>query len=326
MTYLVFGNDEERIRNYLKSLTKKFFKDEEANVIYFNSGDTPLKEVLDECYQLDLSLSKKMIVYSNCTFLRKKDKYLKVKETKVQKQNDYNKLISYINDDTSNDVLLVLTCESENIDKESEIFTSVPKENRKLLSDISSEEWPVYIKKYFLNKGLTIENDALNELNFRVNGNLTNFLNEAEKLEIYCNESITIKDIYDLTSKPIDDDIFLLTKSLLQRDKSRAIEIFRNLRITQNIEPITLINIMTSNLIFIDEVLYLKSMNKNNQEIATELNVKPGKVYFTLQDSKKLNTKSIKKALNDLCDLDKHIKHSECDRFYSFELFILNFK
>ena len=94
---------------------------------------------------------------------------------------------------------------------------------------------------------------------------------------------------------------------------------------TQNIEPIVLITMMTNSLIFIDAVNYLNKNGYNSNEIATKLNVKPGKIYYALQDIKKLKTENIPKILEKLYQLDKDIKHNEIDRFYNFELFILNF-
>jgi len=67
--------------------------------------------------------------------------------------------------------------------------------------------------------------------------------------------------------------------------------------LTQNIEPIVLITMMTNSLIFIDAVNYLNKNGYNSNEIATKLNVKPGKIYYALQDIKKLKTENIPKIL-----------------------------
>ena len=80
-----------------------------------------------------------------------------------------------------------------------------------------------------------------------------------------------------------------------------------------------------TSLILINQIKFLMKQGNNVDEIANLLKVKRGKIYYTLQDSKKINEDSIKKALNDLALLDKKIKHNEVDRFYAFEIFLLNF-
>ena len=53
--------------------------------------------------------------------------------------------------------------------------------------------------------------------------------------------------------------------------------------------------------------------------------IKSGKVYYALKDIKYFKKGEISKSLEKLYALDKKIKHNEVDRFYNFELFILNF-
>lgn len=327
MTYLFFGNDEERISIYLNSFIDKFFEsdDSKKNVITYNAQETPITEVLDECNQLSLAYDKKIVVLKNASFLKKESKFSKVRKSKVIKNNNYELLEKYILDDNNDDVILVILFNDELIDNDNIIFKAIPATNRKLLLGLKDEEWNVYVNKFFNKKGYDISFDAINEIVYRSNGSLKTFLNESEKLILYCDKKISLEDVKKIFVKPEEDDVFALTKSLLSGNKDETLSKFRSLRLTQNIEPITLINLMSSSLMLIDSILYLKNKGLSIDEIASELKVKRGKIYYTLKDAQKLKKEDVTKALKQLYFLDKSIKHNEVDRFYAFEIFLLNF-
>lgn len=325
MTYLFFSNDSERLNIYLDSFINKFFKDEEKNVVLFNANETSVNEIINECYQLSLAYNKKIVVLKDTIFLKKETKYVKIKKNKILKNNNYELLKKYIIQDNSEDVILILTYDGDDIDKENIIYQAIDSKNKKFLTNLTESDWPIYVKKYFEKREFSIDDEAINEIVLRSNGSLRHFINESEKLELYCNKKITLHDVKEIFIKPNEDDIFALTKALLKNDKDKALQIYRDLRTTQNIEPITLISIMSNSLILINQIKFLMKQGNNVDEIANLLKVKRGKIYYTLQDSKKINDDSIKKALNDLALLDKKIKHNEVDRFYAFEIFLLNF-
>ena len=62
-------------------------------------------------------------------------------------------------------------------------------------------------------------------------------------------------------------------------------------------------------------------------EIANELGVKEGRVKINLRNAKTnhLKPESLLKVVDDLYQLDYQIKSGKIDKFFGFELFILNF-
>ena len=69
----------------------------------------------------------------------------------------------------------------------------------------------------------------------------------------------------------------------------------------------------------------LKSSHLEN-ETAEILGVKPIRVSIARKQMYNVSEKTILKALNDLYNLDYNIKSGSVDRFYAFELFLINFK
>ena len=326
MTYLFFGSDSERIKMYLKNFLNKFFSDSEHNVINFNAQDSLVDDALNELNQLSLSFNKKVVVIDNATYLENKTKYSKSKDARIIKKNDYSNIVRYIKQDNDENILLIFIVYKNEINLENEIVNSINKENRKLLKPLLDEEWPQYVEKYFLKKGFEIDKEAINEIIDRIDKNLNTFIKESEKLVLYCDNKVVTKDDVNLVfSSKKNNDILALSSALIANKKEEALKIYRDLRDLQNIEPVQLIALLTSSLIFLDEVNYLKSLKYTNEEIAVKLKVSTGRIYYATNDLKKVDIDNIKKALHDLYNLDKAIKHNTVDRFYSFEMFILNF-
>ena len=75
------------------------------------------------------------------------------------------------------------------------------------------------------------------------------------------------------------------------------------------------------------QVLYLDSRYMSVSEIANELGVKEGRVKINLRNAKsnRLKPESLLKVVDDLYQLDYQIKSGKIDKFFGFELFILNF-
>ncbi|MCF0108246.1 MAG: hypothetical protein HUJ59_04540, partial [Bacilli bacterium] len=61
-------------------------------------------------------------------------------------------------------------------------------------------------------------------------------------------------------------------------------------------------------------------------EIGKELGIKPIRVQIMRKSVASISEKAIERTLEDLFQLDLQIKSGLVDRFYSFELFLINFK
>ena len=68
------------------------------------------------------------------------------------------------------------------------------------------------------------------------------------------------------------------------------------------------------------------TIGRSEEEIAKELNIKPGRAYILRKNTSLISEKAIHRTLNELFELDLQIKSGLVDRFYAFELFLINFK
>ncbi|MFA5421541.1 MAG: DNA polymerase III subunit delta [Bacilli bacterium] len=219
---------------------------------------------------------------------------------------------------------MIFAVESVDFDEKSEVLRALRKfAKTTIIPDLDQSRWFDYGKAYFKNNLATIDSDALRELIARVNGDLNSFINEANKLILYKNH-INLIDVTLMVAKPLENNIYALTKALFRGDKASALDIFADLR-TNNVEPVTLISMLANQFRLMSEIRYLDQRGLMQSAIAKELGLPDFRVKMSLSDSRRLSRAAILRNLDALYELDLNIKSGLVDRYYAFELFLLNF-
>lgn len=314
MNFILYGEQMPMIKKQLKKiLLERLGEPDEFNVAKFDYEECEINEIIDEASMLPLGYDKKAVVVSNCSFL-----------TNQGNKEDKEKVLELLQNVTD-DIDIILIYNGDKIDEKSPIFTIVKeKGNINYFLNLKKEDWPIYIQKYFKAKNVEISQDAINELALRVDGDLNKFLNEADKLCLY-KDVISLMDVTLLVSRPLEDDVFQISNALLRGDNASAISIFRDLKLLGSRSTDTLIPMLGTQFRFISQVMFLSHKGLNKSEIASELNTSEGRVGVTLRNTKYLSRRQVAHALDDLYYLDYQIKSGQIDRFYGFELFLINF-
>ena len=313
MNYILYGEQYPMIRKRLnKILIERLSEPDEFNVAKFDASEDDIDEIISEASLLPLGYDRKAVVIDNASFLATGG------DKKVLEKFTAN----IVNDD-SIDVIFILR--SSSLDSKSELVKRIENEGQIFeFKEISKEEWPKFIVKYFNDRGAKIDPNAVTELNNRVGNDLNRFMNEANKLILY-KDHITLIDITLMVSKPLEDDAFQISNALFNNDNATALEIYRDLKLLGTKYIDSLIPMLASQIRFINEVRFLSDKGLNYSEIASELDAKEGRVRFALRNSKYLSRRQIAHALDDLYYLDYQIKSGQINRFYGLELFLINF-
>ena len=322
MIYLLYGDEETLIEQKVSALKKAFFKDtklEEQVVNKFDYKSEGLNSFLKDFEQLSFNfMDKKVYLIFNATFL--------TSETQFKKEMKLNesKIISSLEDlrkDTDNLVIFISNDQKILSNKVIDIFS---KDNVIPFFKINKNAWPQLVKNYFVKKEFKISEDAINEIVLRCNYDLASFKNEALKLTLYVEDkNITLENVKEIVSFNPNDNVFALTNAILENNPTKIFNAYNDLKLLGE-EPITLIKLLSTNLFFVDQVLYLKELNKDYISIANTLNQNKYRVKITMDT--KLKRSSVKKMLDDLEKLDKDIKLGNIDRFIGFEIFLSSIK
>ncbi len=302
----------------IKKRLDKILKDrlgeiDDFNVSKYDLENANLDDAIDDAYALPLGYDRKAVIFDNVTFISKGAKKEDVKKVM--------ELISIPNDDI--DLLFIIR--EEDVDKKSPIYELVEKDGHVYnLMDLSKDDWDKYVRKYFSDRDVKIDNDAVSELILRVDGDLNRFINEADKLCLYKKE-IKLVDVVLMVAKPLEDNAFEMCNALLRGDNAIALSIYRDLKMLGSRATDSLIPLLSSQFRFISQVFYLYAKGFDANEITNELKANRYRVIQSLKLRSHLKFSDIFHALDDLYNLDLNIKSGQVDRFYGFELFLINF-
>jgi DNA polymerase-3 subunit delta len=162
------------------------------------------------------------------------------------------------------------------------------------------------------------------ELGRRTEGDYASLFNNGSKLALYT-DHITFNDVTKMVTRPLEENSFLLFNYLVDEKNMEAVALFRDLK-TSNVEPVTLISMVANQFRLLNRVSYLARHGYQPEDIAKELNINPIRAKILRKNSFVVSGKRVLQTLEDLYQLDKQIKSGLVDRYYSFELFLINFK
>lgn len=321
MIYLIYGNQTPSIKSRIKKIVKERLPEhDDMNLVKFDASNVLIQEIIDEANYLPLGYDHKIVVADNCYFLMKQKG-----KNKIESDQVYSELINFINH-PSDECDLILTVPTLSVAATSDIYKLIKEKGSIMeIPDLDQKGWKDGVRRYCLeNAGLSIDNDAINELADRTSGDVALLQTSVAKLALYT-DHVTYDDVVLMVVRPLDENTFLIFNHLIQGKNELAVKLFRDLRVT-NIEPVTLISMLGNQFRLLNQVMFLNRSGMSEEDIAKELNIKPIRVQILKKNSFSISEKAIHRALKDLFELDLQIKSGLVDRFYAFELFLINFK
>lgn len=324
MIYLISGKQNIRLKSQMKSIVKKSLGEIDAiNFVKHDATLTVVQEIVDDANYLPLGYDHKAVVVDNPYFLLKEKG-----KNKIESEQNYQELIDYINHpDESCDLIFLVNTTDNEINKKSEIYQAIEKNGQIIaLSEPKENEWQQVVAHYFKEKwpNVVIDNDAIQELARRTEGDYASLFNNGSKLALYT-EHIRYDDVTLMVTRPLEENAFLLFNYLIDNKNMEAVALYRDLK-SNNVEPVTLISMIANQFRLLNRVSYLSKKRYENDSIAQELNINPIRAKILRKNSMVISQKAINRTLEDLYQLDLNIKSGLVDRFYSFELFLINFK
>lgn len=298
--YLFYGNNKTIINNKINNIVDKY-NIVENNIIKYDLEDN-LDNIIEEASMISLFGDTKLIII-NTTF---------------KEEIDIDKLEDYLKNYNTNSYLVFVS--NDKIDTRRKLYKLITKYGT--VEDVSNDNNYIrsYIKEYIKDYKIDI-----NYFLSKVNDDLDNIKNELDKLMLYKLEdkNITNNDIDDLVISNIEDDIFALTDSVINRNIDRSLELY-NKFMEKNYEPIYIIGLLGNQFTLLYQVKKLYNMGKNNNDIASILNVHPYRVKLAIQNSYYYTESDLIKYIYKLANLDKDIKTGNIDKTLGLELFLIN--
>ncbi len=313
MNVLLYGEEKLLIEQKLKSLKKDYHIDDELSCMTYWYGETSFREIIEDAMTQSFFSENKMIIIKNLSFL--------TSQKAKHDEDDIAILFDYLKTDNPS-TILVLYQDEHNFDERKKYV----KQLRKLvkvfeIDKVNTAQLYKTTHQAFKARGVKIEDQALELLLSRLPESLLDISQEVEKLSLY-SKHITVDDVNELVKKRIDENIFDLSKAILNGNTKQAMSVYKDC-LLHNEEPIKLIVMCANSIRLLYQVKLMDRKGYNDQEIGRFIGVNPFRLKYIRQDGKNIEINDLLKALEDLAHLDKLIKTGKIDKYKGIELFIL---
>ena len=322
MIYLVYGDQYPLLSKRVKRMVKSILGDEidEFSYVRINAKETLVQDIIYECSLLPF-MGKKVVRIDDPYFLTS------VKEkVSIEKDQDYDSFKKFILATSEEDIVdVIVVLETSQVNKKSDLYKAIEK-NGKIVFEEGLDINALHQTgiQYFQRKGTIITSEALNLLLERVGDNVSLFIQEADKLCLY-SKSITEDDVHKMVAVPLEQNAFNICENLINNKLAEALKVYRDL-LTLKEEPVRLLNLLASQFRTYCQVAFLYQVEKKGQEeIASILKMHPYRVKMLARSLVKIKYKEIINVLDELFNLDTHVKEMAIEPSTGLELFIINF-
>jgi len=311
--YFYYGDESLITRNKIERLIRDAKIDDYNLSIYDLEEDSIIKAIQD-AMTMPFLANNKAVICKNPKFL--------TSEASLN-EDDEELFLKFIEKPTES-TYFIIDASGLKLDERKEVVKRLKKlpnaiETREL-SDIEINGW---IKRQCTINNVNIKDEAIKTFANLVGKNLFNAKNELDKLINYVgpNGVITSDIVKRVVVKEIQNDVYALTNAIIEQDKSKIINIYRDLLNSGNdiYYLFALVSKSMRELYLVDEMLL---RGYKQAEIAKALNVSPGRAYHLIKNAKDIDQKLVEEYIIKLGNLDYQIKSGKVDIKSGFELFL----
>lgn len=316
MLYLYAANEYALIEKAIKKLVDSLLETPNAfNLVRYDLRQTPFTDILEDASSFSFESAKRVLLLDHATFLTT------VTEKSINKDIPEQALNALLN--LGDDVHVIFIARSSQINKKDKLVKLIENNGKITIEkDIDKNDWQRFIYAFFDRQNIGIDRDAVAELISRVTS-LGAFLQEAEKLAIY-GERVTLSLVEELVTPLLEENSFALVNAFIAGDKEKTLRIWQDFRI-QNQEPVAFIAQVGNQFRVYAQIYIYHEMGLTNDEVAARLTIHPYRVKLAMDLRRRTSLNQIFDILVALSKLDYDIKSGQIDRFYGFEMFLLNY-
>lgn len=307
MIYVFLGNEINIIKKKIDSLIDELKID---NVIKYDYDSVHIDDILNEINYVDLFNEKKLLIVSNFTFKKMKDKEEKA-------------LSNYINH--MNDNVIILKCIDEKLDNKKELIKLVNDKCKVIeLKKMDYKTLHEYVTKIFSDNNKRITYNQIKNILSLCENDTDSVLNEVNKLLLYKMDSDTItdEDIENVISKNSEKEMFKLNDAVMAHNIPSMLESTKTL-VSSGVDEVVIIDYLSKQF----RTLYqIKVMSKDTgiQTITSRLSLNPFVTKKMLDVVGKFSEEKLLNIIYKLSDADISIKVEGLDKSKVLENFYLS--
>lgn len=307
MIYVFLGNEINIIKRKIDSLIDELKID---NIIKYDYDSVSVDDILNEINYVDLFNEKKLLIVSNFTFKKMKDKEEKA-------------LSNYINH--MNDNVIILKCIDEKLDSKKSIIKLLNEKCKVIeLVKMDYKTLHEYVTKIFSDNKKRITYNQIKNILSLCENDTDSVLNEVNKLLLYKldSDTITDEDIEKVISKNSEKEMFRLNDAVMNHNIPNMLESTKTL-VSSGVDEVVIIDYLSKQF----RTLYqIKVMSKDTgaQTITSRLSINPFVFKKMLDVVGKFSEEKLLNIIYKLSDADISIKVEGLDKSKVLENFYLS--
>lgn len=315
MNCVIYGDEKLLMEQKLNALKKKYhIYEEDMNIMTYWCQETPMSAIIEDALTPPFLSEYKMIVVKNPLFLT-------TQKQKDVSEDDIKMFLEYLSRDNPT-TLFVIYHDQRNFDERKKVVKALRKSTQFI--EVEKMDYHQLYKATSVaikNRGCEIEEDALELFLSRMPNDLLEISQEVNKICLYSNH-ITREVIDVMVVKQVEENVFELTKAILNKELAKSIQIYKDL-VMNNEEPIKLIVLIANSMRLLYQVKLLDRKGYNDREIGQILSLNPYRLKYIRQDGKDYEIKELLTKIEELSQLDIDIKTGKIDKYRGLELFLM---
>ncbi len=306
--YLIVSESFRLIADELEQIIGK-----NTNIIKYDMQNVTIFDLINEAAYMSLLDEPKFIIATNANFFGN----IKLKE----EESEY--LINYLVNPNKNTTIIFTT--NKKLDERKKI-TKFMRNQYKVIDIPKLNEFDMNkkVSNIFKKNNYNIEFDAVRYITSSCLNNYDLIYNEIAKIKLCYTEKkdLTLEDIKKLVFPSIEDNVFKLINAIVTKDHKLARKYFNDLKILKE-EPIAFIALLAREY---RNMYLIKTLGrtKSKEDLLKIMNIQNWQYEKHEKNAYQYDEQELKEKLKELYDLDCQIKMGKIDKYFGFELFLLN--
>ncbi|MDO4432802.1 MAG: DNA polymerase III subunit delta [Aerococcaceae bacterium] len=310
----LFGTEYVLQQEFLHTLLKSFGEADTLDLTRIDLDEQSMDAVLDEAEMFSFFAEYRLVIAENATFLTGQTKQ---KLTDAQQK----RLEAYLEQPNPMSVVIFLM-PVDALDQRKKLTKRFQQQTFFVeVTALGEKEVRHYVQTFLENSALEMTRDAVQELLVRVQYQLSDALNEIAKLNNF-GKPITLEVIRTLVPRTLENDVFELTKAVLNGRIQEATQIYRDLLLMKH-EPIALHALLVSQFRLFIQVKLLAEKGFMEGDIAKQLGVHPYRVKLAGQEIRRYSLKLLAQFYEKLIETDVQLKTGVGVRETHFDLLLI---
>ncbi|MEE8824867.1 DNA polymerase III subunit delta [Lentilactobacillus sunkii] len=318
--YLILG-DQSYLSQQIKDAFTKIIPESERsmNIGSYDMEDTSISAAVEDAISVPFFGERRLVMINRPYFLTG----MRTKSKVEQNVDDFLEYLKHPEEST----VMVIFAPYEKLDSRKKVTKALKKVAVTVeIGKLRENEIKKLVTEKITAAGYNIDHDALDRMVELTGGKLTAMMSDLPKLLLYNNDSkeIGIDSVNGLVSRSMEQNVFDLVNSVLQKNPKQSMDIYHQL-ILENDEPIRINAVLIQQFRLLLQVMILQKHGYSQGNLAATLKVHPYRVKLAMQTVRKFNYDQLRDAYIGLVDTERQMKSTNRPPELLFELFVLKF-